>query len=325
MNVEVREILLHGHNVTYRGGGRGPLLVLLHGIAGSSATWQDVMPALAEHFTVVAPDLLGHGQSAKPPTEYSLGGFASGVRDLLTVLGHRRATIAGHSLGGGVAMQFAYQFPEICERLVLIASGGLGKEVHPLLRAAALPGVEWALPLLCSRGLRGTVDGIARLAGRAGLSAGTDVRELWRGYLSLFDAQARQAFLLTLRSLVDIGGQRASALDRLYLASNLPTLILWGENDPMIPVAHAAAAHASIPGSPIAIFLDAGHFPHLDAPLAFVETLVDFMRSTRPVSLDQAQIRELLRNQGGAPQGAGPTKGQAAGASAGSAGTPGRA
>lgn len=297
MNIEVREIRLHGHNVTYRSGGQGPVLVLLHGIAGSSVTWQEVMPALAEHFTVVAPDLLGHGQSAKPPSEYSLGGFASSVRDLLAVLGHQRATMAGHSLGGGIAMQFAYQFPEMCERLVLIASGGLGREVHPLLRAAALPGAEWALPLLCSRGLRGTVDGIARLAGRAGLRTATDVRELWRGYLSLFDAAARQAFLLTLRALVDIGGQRASALDRLYLASNLPTLIVWGKNDPMIPVAHAEAARSALPMSRLEIFPNAGHFPHLEAPLAFVGALVDFMQSTEPVSLDRLKLRELLQSQ----------------------------
>jgi pimeloyl-ACP methyl ester carboxylesterase len=194
-------------------------------------------------------------------------------------------------------MQFAYQFPEICERLVLVASGGLGKELHPLLRAAVLPGAEWALPLLCSPGLRGMVDGIARLAGRAGLRTATDVRELWRGYLSLFDAQARQAFLLTLRSLVDIGGQRASALDRLYLASNLPTLIVWGENDPMIPVAHAEAARLALPMSRVEIFSNAGHFPHLEAPLAFVKALVDFMQSTEPVSLDRLQMRELLRSQ----------------------------
>jgi len=138
--VEPREITLHGHRVSYRTAGSGPLLVLIHGIAGSSATWEEVLPALAEHYTVVAPDLLGHGLSAKPRTDYSLGAYASGIRDLLGVLGYERGTIVGHSLGGGVAMQFAYQFPERCERMVLVSSGGLGHELHLLLRAVALPG-----------------------------------------------------------------------------------------------------------------------------------------------------------------------------------------
>src|SRR4029453_7765057 len=131
---------VHGHDVAYRQAGEGPLLVMIHGIAGSSGTWGPVMPLLAERYTVIAPDLLGHGESAKPRGDYSLGAYASGVRDLLAVLGHERVTVVGHSLGGGIAMQFAYQFPERVERLVLVSSGGLGREVHLLLRAAALPG-----------------------------------------------------------------------------------------------------------------------------------------------------------------------------------------
>src|SRR5690242_5067895 len=139
---------VHGHDVAYRQAGDGPLLVMVHGIAGSSGTWVPVMPLLAERYTVIAPDLLGHGESAKPRGDYSLGAYASGVRDLLGVLGHDRATIVGHSLGGGVAMVFAYQFPERTERLVLVDAGGLGKEVSIALRAASLPGSELVLPLL---------------------------------------------------------------------------------------------------------------------------------------------------------------------------------
>src|SRR5512147_2309921 len=185
---EPREITLHGHRVSYRAAGSGPLLVLIHGIAGSSATWQEVLPRLAERYTVVAPDLLGHGSSAKPRTDYSLGAYACAIRDLLGVLGYERGTIVGHSLGGGVAMQFAYQFPERCERMALVSSGGLGHELHLILRAAALPGAEWVLPLLCSRGLRDAVDGMARFLGRvAGLRAGPDLDEIWRSFVSLSD------------------------------------------------------------------------------------------------------------------------------------------
>src|SRR6185295_12446594 len=226
------EIRLHGHRIGYRTAGDGPVLLLIHGIAGSSATWDEVLPWLAERYCVLAPDLLGHGASAKPRGDYSLGAYASGIRDLLGVLGHERASVVGHSLGGGVAMQLAYQFPERCERLALVSSGGLGREVHAILRAAALPGSEWVLPLLCTAGLRDAVDAVARTLGKVGLRAGADLDEMWRAFCSLGDADARQAFVHTLRTIIDPGGQRVHAGDRLYLASEVPTLIVWGEHDP---------------------------------------------------------------------------------------------
>src|SRR2546426_9024727 len=162
------EIILHGHRVSYRRAGWGPVIVLIHGITGSSVTWEDVIEPLSERFTVVAPDLLGHGESAKPRGDYSLGAYASGIRDLLVALGHQRATVVGHSLGGGVAMQMAYQFPERCERLVLVSSGGLGRDVHMLLRAASLPGSELVLPLLASNPVSSPVDAVGALLGRRG-------------------------------------------------------------------------------------------------------------------------------------------------------------
>ena len=292
------ELCLHGHRIAYRTAGNGPVLLLIHGIAGSSATWDDVLPWLAERYCVVAPDLLGHGGSAKPRGDYSLGAYASGVRDLLGALGHERASVVGHSLGGGVAMQFAYQFPERCERLVLVSSGGLGREVHPILRAAALPGAEWVLPLLCAAGVRKAVDGMARFLGRAGVRAAPDLEEMWRGFCSLADADARQAFVHTVRTIIDVGGQRVSAADRLYLAAEVPVMLVWGEQDSMIPVAHARPAHEVIPGSRLAIFPGAGHFPHRDDPRRFVEVLLDFMQSTEPARVDGTRWRALLR-QGG--------------------------
>jgi pimeloyl-ACP methyl ester carboxylesterase len=293
------ELRLHGHRVNCRVGGDGPVLLLLHGIAGSGATWDDVAPWLTSHHRVVAPDLLGHGDSAKPRGDYSLGAYASGVRDLLGLLGHDRVTVVGHSLGGGVAMQFAYQFPERCERLVLVSSGGLGRDVHAMLRAAALPGAEWVLPLLCAPRIRDAIDGVARLLGRAGLRAAPDLEEMWHGFCSLGDADGRQAFVHTLRTIVDPGGQRVNASDRLYLAAHVPTLIVWGARDPMIPAAHGLAAHAAMPGSRLEIFPDAGHFPHRDAPRLFAEALLAFVATTEPARLDEQQWRETLRR--GAP------------------------
>jgi pimeloyl-ACP methyl ester carboxylesterase len=296
--MEHEEITLHGHSVSYRRAGWGPVIVLIHGITGSSETWEDVIEPLAEHYTVVAPDLLGHGQSAKPRGDYSLGAYASGIRDLLGALGHDRATIVGHSLGGGVAMQMAYQFPERCERLVLVSSGGLGREVHAMLRAAVLPGSELVVPLLASSRVLNATSAVGSFFGRLGLRAGPDLEEMWRGFSSLNDVGARAAFIHTLRGIVDPGGQRVNATDRLYLAQRVPTMLLWGERDPIIPAHHGRAAAALIPGSRFETFPGAGHFPYRSDPRGFVRTLGDFIESTEPADVNEDDFRELLRTGG---------------------------
>ena len=287
--------VLHGHRISYRSAGSGSVVLLLHGITSSATTWDEVLPWLAERHTVVAPDLLGHGQSAKPRTDYSLGAQANGLRDLLAVLGHERVTVVGHSLGGGIAMQLAYQYPELCERLVLVSSGGLGREVNALLRAAALPGSEWVLPLLCRAGLQDAVAGAARFLARLGMRAGPDVEEVWRGYTSLADPACREAFVHTLRAVVEPGGQRVCAVDRLYLTALMPTLIVWGDRDPMIPVEHGHGAHRAMPGSRLEIFPGAGHLPHRDQPWRFVRLLLDFVSSTEPALVDAAGWRRLIQ------------------------------
>jgi pimeloyl-ACP methyl ester carboxylesterase len=292
------EIVLHGHRVRFHRGGDGPLLVLLHGIASTSDTWAPVASGLAERHTVIAPDLLGHGASAKPRGDYSLGAFASGVRDLIAALGYDRATVVGHSLGGGIAMQFAYQFPERVERLVLIASGGLGREVHPILRAATLPGSELVLALLGGAWVRATGGALASTLGRLGLRRGEDLAGVTTGIGSLTDAGARGAFVHTARAAIDAGGQRVSATDRLYLAAKLPTLIVWGERDPIIPAAHGHAAHAAIPGSRLEVFAGAGHFPHREEPVRFVSVLEAFLRTTEPAAIVESDWNALLRAAG---------------------------
>ena len=281
------EIELHGHRVCYReAGDGGPVVLLIHGIVGCAEQWDQVMPLLAEHYTVIAPDLLGHGQSAKPRGDYSLGAYAASVRDLLVALGHRRATVVGHSLGGGVAMQFAYEYPPFAERLVLVSSGGLGREVHLMLRAATLPGSEVVLPLIAHQRINGLGGTIGRALDGVGLRVGPDLAEMARGYGSLADADARMAFIHTLRAVLDIGGQRVSATDRLYLAEMLPSLVIWGRRDPLIPVEHAHVAHRELPNSRLEIFEDAGHFPQLHEPVRFAHTLIDFIESTEPTELE---------------------------------------
>ena len=277
---------IHGHRVAVRSGGEGPVVVLIHGMAGSSATWNAVLPSLAEQFTVVAPDLLGHGDSANPPmADYSLGAFASTVRDVLDVLGHQRATVVGQSLGGGVAMQFAYQFPDRCERLVLLDSGGLGRDVAPLLRGLTFPGVEYLFPLVFTSAACQAGNTVASLLGKVGLRKSPQAEEMWRSYESLVDPARRAAFIRTLRSVINLGGQQVSAHDRLHIGEQIPTLIVWGGRDSNIPIEHGYDAHRALPHSRFEVFEEAGHYPHCEAPERFVRVLTDFVLSTPPAGV----------------------------------------
>lgn len=292
---ELRRITLHGHEIAYRLAGEGPLVVLVHGMAGSSAAWRHVLPTLSRRFTVLAPDLLGHGASAKPRGDYSLSGHANVLHDLLSALGHERATLIGQSYGGGVVMQLAYQFPEHAGRLGLVSSGGLGREVSALLRSLTLPGAEHAFPAVCSPPLRSVAAHAARWLAGLGLRATPAAEEAWLAYASLANADAQRAFFRTLHAVIDPGGQAVSAADRLYLATRVPTLIVWGAADALIPVSHAHAAHAAIPGSRLAIFEHVGHFPHCEAPERFIDVVSGFIDDTSPAELSADDRRALLR------------------------------
>jgi pimeloyl-ACP methyl ester carboxylesterase len=210
------------------------------------------------------------------------------------VLGVERATVVGHSLGGGVAMQFAYQFPDMVERLVLVGSGGLGREVSPLIRSAALPFAEQVLPLLTARPLIEAGSAVAGLIGRLGFKPGADLAEVSRGVASLGDTERRAAFVRTVRSVISPLGQRVTATDRLYLAADLPTLIVWGDRDPIIPVEHGRAAHALLPSSRLEIFEGAGHFPQLDDPLRFAELVTEFVAENDAAAHNAKKVRARL-------------------------------
>jgi pimeloyl-ACP methyl ester carboxylesterase len=293
-----RWVKVHGHDVAYRQAGSGPVLVMIHGIAGSSGTWLPVMPLLAERYTVIAPDLLGHGESAKPRGDYSLGAYASGVRDLLGVLGHDRATVVGHSLGGGIAMQFAYQFPQMAERLVLVCSGGLGKEVSPLLRALAVPGTEYVLPVVLAPQLHDVVGRLGGFLGRFGMRADPFLTEVWAAWSRLTDTRAQRAFIHTIRAVIDTSGQRVSARDRLYLAHEIPTMIIWGDRDAVIPVSHGHIAHELIPGSRLEVVPGAGHFLPFERPELLDTLLRDFLATTKPANVSPARWQEVLASHG---------------------------
>jgi pimeloyl-ACP methyl ester carboxylesterase len=276
------EMELHGRRVVYRIAGSGPAVVLIHGMLNSSSHWQRVALELARDHTVIAPDLIGHGDSAAPRGDYSLGAHAASIRDLLAAIGVERASIVGHSLGGGVAMQFFYQFPQRVERLVLISSGGLGHEVSPLLRTAALPGVSGLLSLTIQPRLLAALRGAGSRMRERGFASGVHLQAIARALHPLGSADARGAFLQTLRAVIDVHGQRVSASDRLYLLETMPTLIMWGERDNTIPIEHGRRAHEEIPHSHFKTLPDAAHFPHLEDPEGVARGLREFIEQTRP-------------------------------------------
>lgn len=292
--IESRSATVHGRAISYAEAGEGPVLLLIHGMGGTCEGWNEVIAPLARHHTVIAPDLPGHGASEPGGGDYSIGALAAILRDLLLAIGQERATLVGHSLGGGIAMQVAYQFPEITERLALVSSGGLGPEVSPVLRAAALPGADLFISATASVGRR-VGSAVAHGLSTVGLRPNADVAELARGYAALSDPDRRAAFLATLRSVVGTGGQRVDANDRLYLAEAMPVLIVWGARDSIIPVHHAEAAHEAIPASRLEVFDDVGHLPQVEAPGRFVGVLERFLRETAPARFDREEWRARFR------------------------------
>jgi len=288
------QIALHGRRAVYRIAGSGPPVVLIHGMLNSSSHWQSVALALARDHTVLAPDLIGHGDSAAPRGDYSLGAHAASIRDVMAAIGIDRASIVGHSLGGGVAMQFFYQFPQRVERLVLVSSGGLGHEVSPLLRTAALPGISPLLALTIQPRLLAAISGAGRRMRERALGAGVHVQAIARALRPLENGDARHAFLNTLRSVIDVHGQRVSATDRLYLLESMPTMIVWGERDNTIPLAHGRRAHEAIPHSVFKTLAHAAHFPHLEDPDGLSQVLREFIAATSPGRIEDADWGAVL-------------------------------
>jgi pimeloyl-ACP methyl ester carboxylesterase len=291
---EAHEVDLHGHRTVYRTIGEGPNLVLIHGMINSSRHWEQVATRLADSYRIVAPDLIGHGDSATPRGDYSLGAHAASIRDLLTVIGVERATIVGHSLGGGVAMQFFYQFPQRTERLALISSGGLGHDVSPLLRAAALPGTATLLRMATRRGVVGGLAGAGSRLRDRGNSNGVYLQAVARALGPLQDDGSRRAFLQTLRAVIDVHGQKVSARDRLYLLGEMPTLVAWGERDRTIPAAHGREAAEAIPNCRFETLPRAAHFPNLEDPEGLAAILRSFLDETEPALIEDSDWADVI-------------------------------
>jgi pimeloyl-ACP methyl ester carboxylesterase len=292
---------IHGYKRAYRIAGSGPAILLIHGIGDNSTTWDGIHAKLAQRFTVIAPDLLGHGKSDKPRADYSVAAYANGMRDLLSVLDVERVTIVGHSLGGGVAMQFAYQFPQLVERLILVSAGGVTKDVNFVFRLASLPMGSEAMALLRLPLVLPAVQIAGRIVGKAiGTTAlGHDLPNVLRVLNDLPEPTASAAFSRTLRAVVDWRGQIVTMLDRCYLTEAIPVQIIWGTKDVVVPVRHAKMAHAAMPGSRLEIFEGSGHFPFHDDPTRFIDIIQRFIDGTAPAEHDQTALRALLRRGGG--------------------------
>jgi pimeloyl-ACP methyl ester carboxylesterase len=190
-------------------------------------------------------------------------------------------------------MQMAYQFPDRADRLVLVGAGGLGREVSPLLRLLTLPGSELVMPLLFPRQAADGGNKVSTWIRDRGVKI-PRLEETWRAYVGLTQSENRSAFIKTLRAVIDLGGQSVSAHDRLYLAAALPTLIVWGDRDAIIPVRHAHDAHAAMPGSRLEIVEGAGHFAHVERPEQFLRVLRDFLATTEPLAESDSAWRTML-------------------------------
>ncbi len=291
---ELEFVEVHGHRRAFVRTGAGPALLLLHGLGCDHTTWASVIDSLAQRYTVIAPDLLGHGASDKPRADYSVGGYANGMRDLLTVLGIESVTVVGHSFGGGVAMQFAYQFPERTERLVLVSSGGLGPEVSPAIRAITTPGFHQVMGLLTLPGIRHVGKAGMRALAATGSRPLRDLAEAAEIYDSFKDSHTRAAIRHVVRAVVDWKGQIVTMSDRAYLTDAMPMCVVWGRNDRILPVRHANNAAALAPTARVEVIPNAGHFPHKDHPQRFVKIVNEFIRSTEPAAYDRERWRELL-------------------------------
>jgi pimeloyl-ACP methyl ester carboxylesterase len=299
--LRLKYITVHGHLRAYRMAGSGPALLLIHGLGCDSSTWLPVMSRLARRYTVIAPDLLGHGRSDKPRADYTLGGYANAMRDLLTLLGIDRATVVGHSFGGGVAMQFAYQFPERTERMLMIAPGGLGREVTPLLRMLTLPFAETAMAAATLPPLRPLIRGSLNALARTGLPRTRDLGEVAKVYSLMCDTGGREAVRRVTSTVIDWRGQIVRMTDRAYLTALLPVCVIWGREDHVVPVSHAAVVEAHAPGAQVRVFEGCGHFPHRERPDQFIRALNRFVDTTEPASYHRGRWRALMRRGADGP------------------------
>ncbi len=277
--LERRFVTVCNFQMSYLTGGQGEPVVLLHGLGADNSTWRKVLPELARHFTVYALDMFGCGQSDKPLIEYTVEAMAHYVRLFMDAVSIKQAHLIGHSLGGGIAMQTLYFSPERVQRVVLIDSGGLGRDVHWLLRMTTLPGAHRIIGML--------TDPRSRLLELLGKMEEYEVRPLNAEFESeipvtmgrLRDPDVRRSFLRMLRAVGSLSGQTVSALSRLPERADRQFLLIWGERDRIIPAAHGRAAATLLPNAHLVVIPNCFHQPHIEYPLQFLQLTLDFLQA----------------------------------------------
>jgi NTE family protein len=274
---------LHGSRVVYRTVGEGQPIVLIHGLLDSGATWRKVAPILALNHRVIVPDLLGHGDTDGPErADYSVVSHALMVRDLLDDLGIAQATVVGHSLGAGVALALAHACPERVERLAIVSAGGIGQELTPALRFVAAPGADFAVRAVGSRPVVATLRALSWLLSVLGARRpARGVLESTRMLERLADAGRRSAFLQSARAVIDLRGQKSSAM-RYFDTYRMPLCVLWGTRDRVIPARHAELIRAARPDAHIVLLDGVGHSPQLAQPTFVAEALHEWLGRRRP-------------------------------------------
>ncbi len=272
-----RRVTVDGMSTQYLEAGAGSPLLLMHGYEQSATSWRWVIPALARTHRVLALSLPGHGDS-----DPAVGGYAPGrdlapfVADFLDTLGVGALDVVGNSVGGAVALRLALADPQRVRTLTLVGSAGLGRDVNPLLALAALP-VIGELAILLSR-----VPGGDLL--RTTMSAAMLFAQPWRVPPEFFTEQHAlgrraghlEAATAMARALFDVNGQREVLLDQLHTLT-MPTLVVWGGCDYVLPAYQAQAAVDRLPAGRLAVFPDCGHLPHVECPDRFAAVLSEFL------------------------------------------------
>jgi pimeloyl-ACP methyl ester carboxylesterase len=270
-----RFVEVGGLRVRYRSAGEcGSVLVLLHGIGRTLEDWSENMLALGKSHRVFAPDFPGCGFSDKPVLPYTTPFLAGFVRDFLRVLNLERAILVGNSMGGGISLEFSALFPELLEGLVLVAPAGMGPKGAQFLGLCSIPGFGEVISRPSRVGSRRALELLF-----ADRSLMTQARAE-RDFELSNQPGATRAFLKMLRFMANRRGAKPAFYNRsLENAANLrvPTLIVWGVQDHILPVEYAPVAAKIIPGSKLQIYDPCGHFPMLERAQEFNALLLEFL------------------------------------------------
>ncbi len=252
---------------------RGSRVILLHGGNGSIEFWLYNLPELAKHYQVYAFDMVGSGKSDFPIASYSLTYQAKFLAGFMSALNIDSATLIGNSMGGGVALQFTSLYPDRVDKLVLVDSMGLGREISIGIRLITLPAIvnslrpgRWMIPAM----LKSNFDRWRQIS-----------PEWMELRYQVFAIPGRNPVILNIgQSNFNLLGVRPDVYQPIL--DSLPnihqqTLIIWGDRDRIIPVKHAYVAAAGLPNSQLEIFPNCGHHPYLEYPAKFDRSVLNFL------------------------------------------------